>query len=473
MRQAPAPKSPGYRHTGKKCGDLRTSSVPILESGSACLAARPDSEGSTAVVRHCMRAAGGLSAYRGHPARIARWILIMVVACPGAALAQLDFPLNPPQTHFTPYADAAYEHNSNLFALSNLEPEVVGRNGPTLADTLFKVRAGFDLAYDWSRQEFFAIAEGRRFDYHNFNQLNHNEYLLHGGLKWKIASVLDGIVDYQRERSMVSFLQYNETQFASTQIFLQVQSIATASINLQVTPEWRLESLGKLNDLKSPRPGFLDLDLREDSIHEGLRYVGFANLSAGLDGEYLNGHFNNGNFLLTPNYHQTTEALAADYSLSGLSVFHGAIGYTSRTQQQAGTVSGLTGLVAYQRDLTGKTSINLKLSRAINTYLTSAAPEVDTTAELDVTWHATEKIKVEAGYQYLHSSYSATDVAGVVTASRVDHMQTPTLSVKYQPLNWLLVRPYIQYQSRTSSLAIYTFNGTVYGIELEGRLPLQ
>src|ERR1700676_4438998 len=108
-------------------------------------------KGSTAVVRHCMRAAGGWSADRGRPARWGRGILIMTVACPGAALAQLDFPLNPLQTHLTPYADAAYEHNSNLFALSSAQPEVIGKNGPTLADTLFKLRAGFDGAYDWSR----------------------------------------------------------------------------------------------------------------------------------------------------------------------------------------------------------------------------------------------------------------------------------------------------------------------------------
>jgi hypothetical protein len=421
------------------------------------------------------RPAEGLFARPRRSPRAWRGVLILALACPGAAVAQLNFPLTvPPQTHFSPYADGAYEHDSNLFALSSTAPEPAGRNGPSLSDSLWRVRAGFDSAYEWGLQEFFAIAEGRRFTYDQFTQLTHDEYLLHGGWNWKIASVLDGVLDYQRERSMVSFLQINAAEFsASEQLYLQVQSVAIASINVQMSPEWRLQSQGKLNDQNTQLPGTPDLTLREESIHEGLRYVGFANLSAGLDGEYLRGNFTGGTFLVTPGYRQSTAEFAADYVLSGLSSFHGDIGFTERSLEQAGRISGLTGLAAYQRDLTGKTSITLKLSRAINTYITAASPEVDSAAELDVTWSATAKIKVQAGYQYLHSSFSATDIAGVLTASRLDRLQTPTLSVIYQPVNWLIVRPYAQYQTRSSTVGIFSFHGTVYGLELEGRLSFQ
>jgi hypothetical protein len=238
------------------------------------------------VNRRRTRAAGGLFAGPGQFPRAWLGIVILAVAFPGAALAQLDFPETvPPPTHFTPYADGAYEHNSNIFALSSSAPRPVGRNGPSLSDSTWKVRAGFDSAYDWGLQEFFAIAEGRRFTYDLFTQLSHDEYLLHGGWNWKIASVLDGVLDYERQRSMVSFLQFNATQFANEQLYLQVQSVAIASINVQMSPEWRLQSKGKLNDQNMQLPGTPDLTLHEESIHEGLRYVGFANLSAGLDGE--------------------------------------------------------------------------------------------------------------------------------------------------------------------------------------------
>lgn len=424
--------------------------------------------------RRRTRAAEGLFARPGRFPRAWPGILILAVAFPGVALAQLDFPeMVPPQTHFTPYADGAYEHNSNLYSLSSSAPEAVGRNGPARSDSLWKARVGFDSGYDWGLQEFYVVAEGRRFIYDQFTQLDHDEYLLHGGWKWKVASLLDGVLDYQRQRSMLSFLQFNATPVASDQIYLQLQSVAIASINLQMSPEWRLQSQGKLNDQNTQLPGTPDLTLREESIHEGLRYVGFANLSAGLDGEYLRGNFTGGAFLVTPGYRQSTAEFAADYVLSGLSSFHGAIGYTDRVLEQAGSISGLTGLVVYQRSLTGKTSITLKLSRAINTYITAATPEVDTAAELDVTWNATTKIKVQAGYQWLQSSFSPTEIAGVLTASRLDRLQTPTVSVMYQPVNWLIVHPYAQYQTRSSTIGLFSFNGTLYGLELEGRLQFQ
>ena len=430
--------------------------------------------------RRRTRAAEGPSAQSGPSARTWLGLLLLALAFPGAALAQLDFlDTGPPQTHFTPYADADYEHDSNLFALNPGAPAPVGRNGPGLSDTVWRARAGFDSAYDLGLQEFYLLAEGRRFIYDNFTQLNHDEYLLHGGWNWKVDSVLDGVLDFQRQRSMLSFLQFNATQTSASELlYLQVQDIAIASINVQMSPEWRLQSQGKLNDQNLQVPGTPDLTLHEESVHEGLRYVGFANLSAGLDGEYLRGNYTSGTFLATPGYRQSTAEFAADYVLSGLSTFHGEVGYTDRVLEQGGSISGITGLVSYQRDLTGKTSMTVKLSRAINTYVTAASPEVDTGAELDLTWNATSKIKVVAGYQYLHSSFSATDIQGVLTASRVDRLQTPSLSVMYQPLNWLIVRPYAQYQTRSSTarsagVDIFTFHGTTYGLELEGRLKFQ
>jgi hypothetical protein len=253
-------------------------------------------------------------------------------------------------------------------------------------------------------------------------------------------------------------------------VYLQLQDTGTASINIQVAPEWRLESQGKVSNLDSPRPGYPNLSLRENSIDEGFKYGGFANLSAGLVAEYLDGHFTSGEFIVTPKYHQTSVDFAADYTLSGLSVFHGAIGYTNRVQEQAGNIAGLTGLISYERDLTGKTSVSVKVGRAINNYVTAAASEIDTTAEIDAVWHASKKIGVMAGYQYLHSSIAATDIIAVIAPARVDRLQTPSLSIKYQALDWLSLRPYLQYQKRQSSDSVYTFNGNTYGIELEARL---
>ena len=176
-----------------------------------------------------------------------------------------------------PYADALYEYNSNVFALPSSALEPVGSHGPTFSDQILEERAGVDALYEWSLQELYANVEARHFGYEQLSGLSHDEYLVHGGMKWHIGFLLDGVLDYRRERSMVSFLD-----FTATQLYLQVQSVATASANIQFAPDWRLQSEGVINDLDSPRPGYPNLSLTEDSIHEGLRYVGLAKLSAGI-----------------------------------------------------------------------------------------------------------------------------------------------------------------------------------------------
>jgi hypothetical protein len=274
-------------------------------------------------------------------------------------------------------------------------------------------------------------------------------------------------LDYRRERSMVSFLD-----FTATQLYLQVQSVTTASANFQFTPDWRLQSQGVINDLDSPRPGYPYLSLTEESIHEGLRYVGVAKLSAGIDAIFLHGHFNGEEYILTPRYNQTTVEAAAQYVATGLSSFDGAVGYTRRIQENGETLSGATGRLAYQRNLTDITSIDIKLSRTFDTYLTYEGAEIDNSAALGATWNATSKIAVTPGYQWTYSTYPGADLAAVapVGTERLDHYQLATLSVKFEARDWLSLRLYGQYETRSSDVGIYSFNRTLFGLEFEVRM---
>jgi len=388
-------------------------------------------------------------------------ITMLAVVFPAAAWGQL---------YAMPYADTTYQYNSNVFALPSGAREPIGNGSSTLSDRLLEDYAGVDALYDWSLQEFYGNVEGRYFDYDKFSALDHDEYLLHGGMKWKLANLLDGVVDFRRERSMVPFLD-----FIGSQLFLQRQSVVTASANLQFEPDWRLESQGMINDLDSPRPSFPNLKLTEDSLREGLRYVGMADLSAGIDATFLNGHFNGDEFVLTPRYNQTTVEAAAKYVATGLSSFNGAIGYTRRIQEDAATISGTTGLLAYQLGLSDRTSLNIRLSRSVNTYVSYGSTEINTGVSLGATWNATAKVVVTPGYQWTYSSFPGANLAGLAVgvAERLDHYQLATLSVKYQIFNWLSLRPYAQYEKRDSDVGIYSFNRTLYGLELEVRLSGQ
>ncbi|MDB6084124.1 MAG: hypothetical protein JWN43_2005 [Gammaproteobacteria bacterium] len=392
-----------------------------------------------------------------HYRRAAGVIALLIGVWPLACEAQLSV---------MPHAAVDVEHNSNIFDLSSHGAAPVGKNGPTFGDTTVEARAGFDGTYLLGQQTFFGIGEYRRFEYKNFTSLSHNEETLNAGLIWKLERLLDGKVDYLHEQRMVQFMDLA----ASTNLILETENRARATANLQLSPEWRLENAFKDRTLDSPRTDTPGLSLHEDSIHEALRYLGVANLAAGIDAEYLNGTYRHDPTALNPKYHQTTVALAATYILSGLTNFNGVLGYTRRDDATYnGGQSAVTGALGYKRNLTGKTSIDLELNRGVNSYVTTGGNELDTSAAVTLVWQATYKATVKLGYSYTDSKFSQSAVNGL--GPRVDHFQAPNAEVDYLVLHWLSIRGYARYLSRSSTQGLYSFDGTIYGIEFLAKPP--
>jgi len=361
----------------------------------------------------------------------------------------------------TPYAAEDIEHNTNIFDLPKSGGAPVGKNGSTFADTFFDTRAGVEGTYLLDEQKFFGTGEFRHFNYDNFTALNHNEELFDGGLKWKLVRTVDGLFEYRHEQRSVQF----QDLASSTQLTLETENNVTASVNVNATPEWRVESLVRDHVLNSPRIDVPGLSVHEDSIREGLKYLGVANLAAGVEAEYLSGKYNHDPLALDPNYHQITAAFAATYVISGLTDFTGNLGYSRRTDPSNAGLSGLTGSLAYRRSMTAKTSVNVQVSRALNTYVTTGGNEIDTSAAATVNFQATYKILVRAGYSYTDSKFPGTP-NGAATIERADHLQFATLDLTYQVLHWLSIRPYARYQARHSNIEGFTFDGNIIGVEL-------
>jgi Putative beta-barrel porin 2 len=392
---------------------------------------------------------------RGAIGRFACWLCWASLG--GAAAAHAD-------GTWTPYAAADLEHDTNIFDLPRSGPAPVGNNGPTYGDTFLEGRAGLEGTYQLDQQKFFGTAEFRHFAYRNFTELDHNENLFDGGLKWKLSRVVDGSVEYRHEQRMVQYYELSQT----TDLILETENLAKASINLNVSPEWRLETHATDRDLDSPRNDVPGLSLHEESIREGVRYLGVAYLSAGLDAEYLQGRYEHDPTALTPDYHQTSLALAATYILSGLTNFTGTAGYTRRVDPTNAGASGVTGSLSYQHYLSGKTSINVQLSRLLSTYVTTGGNEIDSTAGVMVNYQATYKILIRGGYSYTRSTFPETPI-GTTFIDRVDRFQTGNVELTYQILHWLSIRPYARYQTRGSNDPMFSFNGTTVGVELLAR----
>jgi hypothetical protein len=361
----------------------------------------------------------------------------------------------------TPYAAEDIEYNTNVFDIPSGSAAPLGKHGPTYADTFFEERAGVEGTYLIDQERFFGTAEFRRFDYQDLTELSHNEELFDGGLKWKLSRLLDGTVEYRHEQRMVQFQDVT----ASTSLILETENTANLAFNVNVTPEWRLETAAKDHVLDSPRNDVPGLSLHEDSVREGLRYLGVTNLSAGVDAGYLEGKYRNDPLALTPNYHQFSANLAAAYTVSGLTNFNGTLGYTKRVDPTNAGLSGITGSLGYLHSLSGKTSLSVLVNRELSTYLTTGGNEIDTTASTSLNWQVTYKIGLKAGYGYTLSKYPE-NPDGALFIERTDHFQTANVEATYQVLHWLSIRPYARYQTRHSNVPLNSFNSNMVGVEL-------
>jgi Putative beta-barrel porin 2 len=364
------------------------------------------------------------------------------------------------QVTFNPYADAHYEYDSNVFRVQNSQANLVAIGDPTLADKDLRGVIGADGTYLWSEQKLTATVEGRRYIYDHFTPLDHNEYLGDVAFDWKTTSLLDGILEARQEQLMAPFAIGN-----STQLTIDVDRKISGTLNLNVSPDWRLESGVYSHNLKSPLQDFPDFVEKETGTQLALVNRSIAHLAYGIALDHISGRFENAPEV--GSYNQTDAQFTANYTVSALSTFKGAVGYTKRTQT-GDSVSGITGLLAYNRQLTAKTSISFNALRAVNTYVAAGGSEIDTSATVTVTWQATYRIGVGLTGGYTHSAFAGEFVPGSpgsVTAGRVDKSPQGALNVNYQILRHLKLRGYVSYQSRSSDIDLYNYKDTTVGVE--------
>jgi hypothetical protein len=217
-----------------------------------------------------------------------------------------------------------------------------------------------------------------------------------------------------------------------------------------------------------------DLSLTETSGQAAIKYTGTAGVTSGLTATYLKGSFSNTGPTVAPSYTQESAGLTATDVVTGLSTFRGQIGYTRRSSDSGNNnIGGVTGELDYQRALTGKTTVEADLTRAINVYLTNDASEIDSVAVLTATWQATYKIGVVLGYNFTYrqlprqgDAYGAGGVIVATGTEQTEHLSTPSLAVTYTPVPWLVLKPYVNYQTRASQNFVGgDFNSTVVGVQ--------
>ncbi|HWX27151.1 MAG TPA: hypothetical protein VNZ53_06905 [Steroidobacteraceae bacterium] len=379
-------------------------------------------------------------------------LILACLATPHAAIAEFKV---------DPYATAHIEHDSNVFLVQNSEVQLAERGFSEMGDTDTKYVAGLHSAYLWSLQSLTGNFEVRRLNYFHFTDLDHNEYLGDLRFDWKLASVLDGVLELRQEHSAPSFASNN-----SIGLTLNTARYADAKVNLKIMPEWRLEAETDYSKLDAPLQAYPNFVDREVGTQLGIKYLGVANLAAGFTFAHIDGRFENAP-VVGP-YSQSSGEFKLNYLVSGLTKLNAGLGYTRRTQSgQEGTASAVTGEFGYNRQLTAKTALDVQLTRAVNSYVAAGGSEIDTSASLSLTWQATYKVGAGLYGTYTHSAFIGQAIPGSFANGRVDRSKDASLKVKYQAFRRLQFSGYLSSQRRNSVVGLYDFNDTIVGVEAQ------
>ena len=389
---------------------------------------------------------------RAHALRIFSAAALTALASAWPCAAQAQATLNP-------YVSAQFEHDSNVFRVENSRVAQQFYGGPQLADTDFRYIAGVEGTYLWGIQKLTGTVEGREIRYDHFTFLDHSEYLANLQLDWKVASVLDGIVQVRQEHLAAYFADSN-----SPYLEVDTDRNVVGKLNFRFRTDWRLETGVNFRNFEAPLQFFPDFVEHQTGSHLGLSYLGLAYLSYGISFDRIDGKYDNAPGVGP--YTQNSVSAKANYAITGLQTLSGALGYTKRTQTGGQSYGGITGQLKYVRQLTAKTSVNAQFTRAVNSYIASAGSEVDTTESVGVTWQATYKLAVNLNAAYVNSTFIGQIIPGSTAAGRTDHSPYGGLNVTYQILRQLQVKGYFNAQSRKSNSEFDRYNDTTAGIQL-------
>jgi len=362
-----------------------------------------------------------------------------------------------------PYGSAQYVYYSNVFEVSGRD-EAIAQNGTDERDdTALRYTAGAEASATFGQQRLHVQAEGSRVDYDTFTQLDHNEHLVDGGLDWKLGSTVDGVVGYRQERRLASLADLDTSERR-----LQTDRTGRATVNVNVTPSWRVETGAEIYKTELPLTGAPEFELEEKRGSLGVKYGGLAQVAVGVLAEYTDGEYSGVPF--ASSYDEKALQLTLDYVLSGISTFKAQAGVVEREDDDAppgddGT-RGFTGLIAYDREISVKTKLHTQVYRRLDSYDAGANTLTDTGALVGVSWQATPKILVKTQYQYVRSDFESGTPGNI---GREDRLSAATLDLTYELLQWLSVRPFAEYRDRESNLPDASYNAAVAGLELRAR----
>lgn len=404
-------------------------------------------------------------------------VALALLGC-GAATAALHSRPARAALDFNPQAQASALYNTNVFARPEDEPPFAARGNTQLGDFITRYLIGATATFDFGANTLILNAQGSRYQYDRFTELNHYESRYGGAFDWHLGPLVDGSLDFSQNRIMAPLADN-----LAESLEIETEKTLSGTFRLHLTPRWRLDLQPTWHDFESPLPLYPEFGFKESGASASINYLGIGKLTAGLREAYLSGSFHH--IVGATRYHQYATDLTANYAVTGLSAFDGELGFTTRDSTLAnpadatgpfagpgganGKLTTFTGSLGFKRELSVKTSVTLRVFRDVNSYVAGANSEVGTGGEATIKWEPTLKLAFTLRYRMSSESVQG-GVAISNFESRSDKLKHVELGSDYRALHWLSIHPYAFYDKRKSNIHDANYSGTSVGIDFTAQL---
>ena len=352
-----------------------------------------------------------------------------------------------------PFVGLQLLFDDNLFRFSDEAEALATRGDARLNDVREQLRVGAVLQYTWGLQKVVAGAELRRNRYRHAAELDHSAWEAGVTGNWQRGRVWDGELRARYRNELESF----EDRDTANRGFQRRRNLG-ALTRLKLTPRWRSElDLGH-EQLRHTLTESRNADRDETRASLGLTYEiqRFTRFGASL--KWLRGEFP----ARAPDpagevaqaYQDTGVALVFERVPSGLSTLRGELGYTARRHERATALdfSGVTGSLAYRREISGRLVSDTELFRELGSVEErDASFRLRTGLGSRLRWRWSPKLESLLGVEWSRSTYRGAPTIAVGTEQREDELRKLEAGIDYRALWWLMLHADVAWEQRDSN----------------------
>lgn len=354
-------------------------------------------------------------------------VMLLFASAAHAAGSQADY-------GFTPFLQAGYLYDSNLFRLSGQSEAQSLLGSSHLSDMVYQAGGGLKYRVPVSQQTFTLAANGLYNKYDRYDYLDYTSGGASAAWDWKYGKSWNGLLSATYARDLQGF---EETQIARKDI--RNQSSFFAGANFAMTPRWLLHVAAARDEQQHSLSARKNLDRTIDRGVAEIRFTSPRGSYLGYKTVVRSGDYPNRDLVAATqvdnSYKEYENSLTVNWVESAQSKLDGNLGYTTRNYDTFSTrdFSGATWRLDYEWRPPSKLGLNASLWRDLDAYSDQISSYVvESAGSLEALWFATTKLTFKADASKKYRDYSGDPNLNATPApSRHDRVVGYGVSAEY------------------------------------------